>query len=386
MSSRFDKMIKDFIDTIKENKKTIGPYDTVATVVRIENDTAFVHIPGGIDETPVSKTVDCKVGDEIQIRVGGGRAWIVGNATAPPTDDTTAIQASGIATKFITDTTNGIFVHPENDTKNGVRVTDGVYIIKDGKVIAKYGDETVIGEEIKKHLRLDNDSVDIKDGEKLLSSFDGEGLTVYDDNGEIAKFARGTSYDPDGQPIAFTPQVKLKKTYANDPSTMDEVNLDGLELSFSENDTSLDVPVYQARYTRWGILYNGSSTPVGTIYNGELYQQIEPIYIFGDGQYITTHQLIIPKGVWLINFGCAFQTDDNGSRMVVLNNSLTNTVAQNDDIIVKAAQSTYTIVSGTKIVQVTGASNEVWYLHVAHTAGAGTSLYISPYIRAVKLL
>lgn len=143
MSSRFDKMIKDFIDTIKENKKTIGPYDTVATVVRIENDIVFVHIPGGIDETPVSKTVDCKIGDTVQVRVGGGRAWITGNATSPPTDDTRAIKASGEATKFITDLSNGVFVHREGDEKNGVQITDKVDIVRNGYTSASYGEETL---------------------------------------------------------------------------------------------------------------------------------------------------------------------------------------------------------------------------------------------------
>lgn len=146
MSSRFDKMIKDFIDTIKENKKTIGPYDTIATVVRVEDDVAFVHIPGGIDETPISKTIDCKPGDEIQIRVGGGRAWIVGNATSPPTDDTVAIKASGVATKFIADLVDGIFVHREGDQKNGVKITDVVDIIRDGFKSATYGEETIFYE------------------------------------------------------------------------------------------------------------------------------------------------------------------------------------------------------------------------------------------------
>lgn len=63
-------------------------YDSSATVKRVEGSTAWVHIPGGVDETPVKMTVNCEPGDEVQIRVGkGGKAWIVGNATAPPTDD-----------------------------------------------------------------------------------------------------------------------------------------------------------------------------------------------------------------------------------------------------------------------------------------------------------
>ena len=78
-------------------KKQPGAYDTTATVSRVEENILWVHIPGGIDETPVRKTIDAKAGDEVQIRVGGGRAWATGNESAPPTDDTTALLAKLIA-------------------------------------------------------------------------------------------------------------------------------------------------------------------------------------------------------------------------------------------------------------------------------------------------
>jgi hypothetical protein len=73
------------------------PYDTSATVLRVEGGTLWVHIPGGAEETPVQKTINASPGDTIQIRVGGGTAWAVGNATAPPTDDATANAAHQVA-------------------------------------------------------------------------------------------------------------------------------------------------------------------------------------------------------------------------------------------------------------------------------------------------
>jgi len=72
--------------------KTSG-YDTVATVKRVEGNTAWVHIPGGVDETPAKMTINAKAGDSVQVRVGNGKAFLVGNATSPPTDDTRAIVA-----------------------------------------------------------------------------------------------------------------------------------------------------------------------------------------------------------------------------------------------------------------------------------------------------
>lgn len=79
--------IDKLAEAIRTDKST-QPYDTRAEVVRISGSTAYVHIPGGVAETPVTMTISCKKGDTVQVRVSGGRAWIVGNETAPPTDDT----------------------------------------------------------------------------------------------------------------------------------------------------------------------------------------------------------------------------------------------------------------------------------------------------------
>lgn len=85
LSRRLYKLLKD------KNKKT--GYDTPAEVVRVDGNTAWVHISGGVDETPVKKTIDAKTGDTVQVRVVNGRAFLVGNASAPPTDNTVANQA-----------------------------------------------------------------------------------------------------------------------------------------------------------------------------------------------------------------------------------------------------------------------------------------------------
>lgn len=95
--------IKKLSNLLKGNEsganRKIEPYDTQAEVKRIENGIAWVHIAGGVDETPVNLTINAKVGDTVQVRVGGGRAWLTGNKTAPPTDDTTANKAQTTATE-----------------------------------------------------------------------------------------------------------------------------------------------------------------------------------------------------------------------------------------------------------------------------------------------
>lgn len=100
MSAKFERIVKSLSNTIKAaNKKKTSPYDTTATVKRVEGKTAYVHIPGGVDETPVEMTINAAPGDSVQVRVGGGKAWLVGNGSAPPTDDTRANQSYVKATE-----------------------------------------------------------------------------------------------------------------------------------------------------------------------------------------------------------------------------------------------------------------------------------------------
>ena len=133
MSAKFESLVKALSDVIKSPNKDTEPFDTVATVTRIDGDTAFVHMPGGVAETPVSLTISCKEGDSVQVRVGGGKAWLVGNASAPPTDDTTAktaIRKTGVLgdqlTKVqkIAGNTNQYFWHTETGDDTGSHITE----------------------------------------------------------------------------------------------------------------------------------------------------------------------------------------------------------------------------------------------------------------------
>lgn len=91
-------LAREIAQTLKEEPKgKTSPFDTNATVKRIEGGTAWVQIPGGVDETPVQLTLNAKEGDAVQIRVAGGKAWITGNGTNPPTDDTRANEANEAA-------------------------------------------------------------------------------------------------------------------------------------------------------------------------------------------------------------------------------------------------------------------------------------------------
>jgi hypothetical protein len=89
--------VKEIASLSKQSKTKA--YDTVAKVLRVDEKTAYVHIDGGADETPAQMAINCKTGDTVKIRVSGGKAWLTGNITAPPTDDSVAIKANKTATK-----------------------------------------------------------------------------------------------------------------------------------------------------------------------------------------------------------------------------------------------------------------------------------------------
>lgn len=109
---------KDFAQLISQSKSNkTGPYDTQATVKRVEGNTVWVSIPGGVDETPIDKTVNCSAGDKVQVRVSGGKAWITGNASAPPTDDKTANEAK---TKAVVAETTAIDAKETADAVEGI--------------------------------------------------------------------------------------------------------------------------------------------------------------------------------------------------------------------------------------------------------------------------
>ena len=89
--SNMNQIASDLYKFLTESdSKKPKSYDTKAEVIRVEGKIAWVKIPGGEDETPVSLTTNAKPGDQVVARISGGRAWLLGNQTNPPTDDTVA--------------------------------------------------------------------------------------------------------------------------------------------------------------------------------------------------------------------------------------------------------------------------------------------------------
>ena len=127
MTDKLAKEIKKQITSSDDRKPK--PYDAQAEVLRVEDGVAWVHIPGGVEETPVRLTINAKKGDMVNIHVANGSAWITGNGTNPPTDDSTANYAVDLSTNVQKDVvvlntvvaeeieaTNARFTNVEADT------------------------------------------------------------------------------------------------------------------------------------------------------------------------------------------------------------------------------------------------------------------------------
>ena len=106
--NKVDKLAKTLAESteIKDKKKT-SAYDTIAKVVRIDGNTAWVSIKGGISQTPATMVVNARVGEEVRVHVAGGKAYVTGNASAPPTDDARANEVMNI-TKYSVDYVEGL--------------------------------------------------------------------------------------------------------------------------------------------------------------------------------------------------------------------------------------------------------------------------------------
>jgi hypothetical protein len=189
LSAKNEQTLRRLVSSIRnaDRGKTSG-YDTTATVRRVEDGIAWVHIPGGVDETPVKLTIAAAPGDSVQVRVSGGRAFLVGNATAPPTDDTTAraaVKQIGAVSKVvktvqriaeraakIAGNTNQYFWHTESGTDTGAHITE----IPQDEFLAD--PENGGG-----NLLLRSIGVAIRDGLTELAQFSIAGLKLFSESG-----------------------------------------------------------------------------------------------------------------------------------------------------------------------------------------------------------
>lgn len=250
LSQKFEKLANKAVRSIKMTapKQII---EERAKVVRVEGNTAYVHLAGGVDETPVQMTINAEVNDDVLIKRVNGKAWIAGNVTAPPTDDKVAKRAdqkandtyrftsevnekaenaqkiardgaqyfwfleeagdvpTGVGTgahiseipkeEFLADPTNGggnLLAR-----SNGVAVRDGL------TELASFGATGAqIGKTSEGHINIESDEVNFYNGEKALCSFSAGGgssnslTNIWTKGGRMLDIA---SIDFDADPVGI---------------------------------------------------------------------------------------------------------------------------------------------------------------------------------------
>lgn len=182
-----NEFVKEIASTMKESKTKA--YDTVAKVLRVDEKTAYVHIDGGADETPAQMAINCKTGDTVKIRVSGGKAWLTGNLTSPPTDDTAANEASKTATKVKKSYENFKYATEENFNSQEEKISEAAKVATN---FMKYieGLGLVVGDMRGNTL-----------GQNAL--LDANGMCVRNNNSEIVRFGITDIkiVNEDGEPI-----------------------------------------------------------------------------------------------------------------------------------------------------------------------------------------
>ena len=202
---RFAKNLVDIFDS--QNSKKVSAYDTTATVLRVEDGTAWVHIPGGVEETPVKLTVACGAGDEVQVRVGGGRAWIVGNASAPPTDDKKANYAIQYTNDVHVQVNKDIEeVNEEVSTKTGLNDIGQRNLIRNSKtmIFEDYGYDVEGG------LTDENDS------------------TLIDESGTVLTDGTPAKKDITTVPVASSVDTSNDKAFINQGDAIKQVSISAI--------------------------------------------------------------------------------------------------------------------------------------------------------------
>lgn len=196
-----NEFVKEIALTMKESKTK--PYDTVAKVLRVDERTAYVHIDGGADETPAQMAINCKSGDTVKIRVSGGKAWLTGNITSPPTDDTAAekvkqsheIFKKGTAKNF--GLQNEKIINAAKTATNFIDYIDGVGLI--------VGD--MRGNALKQNTLLDAYGMAVRNGNSEIVRFGTAPIVITNTDGDKTYEGSGSVMQSNRNIVVSTQQT-----------------------------------------------------------------------------------------------------------------------------------------------------------------------------------
>ena len=196
-----NEFVKEIASAMKQSKTKA--YDTVAKVLRVDEKTAYVHIDGGSDETPAQMAINCKSGDTVKIRVSGGKAWLTGNLTSPPTDDTAAEKVKQSHERFKKGTAKNFGLQNEkiiNAAKTATNFID--YIDGVGLIV---GD--MRGNTLKQNTLLDAYGMAVRKGNSEIVRFGTAPIVITNTDGDKNYDGFGSVMQSDRNIVVSTQQT-----------------------------------------------------------------------------------------------------------------------------------------------------------------------------------
>ena len=242
-----NEFVKEIASAMKESKTKA--YDTVAKVLRVDEKTAYVHIDGGADETPAQMAINCKAGDSVKIRVSGGKAWLTGNLTSPPTDDTAANEASKTATKVKKSYENFKYATEENFNGQEEKISEAAkvatnfmkYIEGLGLVV---GD--MRGDTLGQNALLDSNGMAVRNGRNEIVRFGIAPIVIVNADGDKTYEGSGSVMQSDRNIVISTQQTNPDDIHGGGKAALElyydkTKDTTGLSLTVKEGSTYSDL-------------------------------------------------------------------------------------------------------------------------------------------------
>lgn len=235
-----NEFVKEIASAMKESKTK--PYDTVAKVLRVDEKTAYVHIDGGADETPAQMAINCKSGDTVKIRVSGGKAWLTGNLTSPPTDDTAAEKVKQSHERFKKGTAKNFGLQNEkiiNAAKTATNFID--YIDGVGMIV---GD--MRGNTLKQNTLLDAYGMAVRKGNSEIVRFGTAPIVITNTDGDKNYDGFGSVMQSDRNIVVSTQQTNPDDIHGGGKAALElyydkTKDTTGLSLTVKEGSTYSDL-------------------------------------------------------------------------------------------------------------------------------------------------
>lgn len=235
-----NEFVKEIASTMKQSKTKA--YDTVAKVLRVDEKTAYVHIDGGSDETPAQMAINCKSGDTVKIRVSGGKAWLTGNLTSPPTDDTAAEKVKQSHERFKKGTAknfglqNKKIINAAKTATNFIDYIDGVGLI--------VGD--MRGNTLKQNTLLDAYGMAVRKGNSEIVRFGTAPIVITNTDGDKNYDGFGSVMQSDRNIVVSTQQTNPDDIHGGGKAALElyydkTKDTTGLSLTVKEGSTYSDL-------------------------------------------------------------------------------------------------------------------------------------------------